>query len=90
MSGSLYDRLEAALDMIARNQADQPDLGAIAAVAGMSPHHFQRTFRRWVGISPKRFLQYLTLDRAKGEPLRQRQPAGCGAGRRSFRAGAPA
>lgn len=65
MSGTLYDRLEAALEMIARNQADQPDLAAIAAAAGMSPHHFQRTFRRWVGISPKRFLQYLTLDKAK-------------------------
>ncbi len=65
MPNSLYSRLEAALAMIARNQADQPGLEEMAAAACMSPHHFQRTFRRWVGISPTKFLQYLTLDRAK-------------------------
>ncbi len=65
MSQSLYSRIEAALAMIARNQADQPSLEAMASAAGMSPHHFQRTFRRWVGVSPTKFLQYLTLDRAK-------------------------
>ena len=47
------------------NKADQPGLDEMAAATGMSPHHFQRTFRRWVGISPTKFLQYLTLDRAK-------------------------
>ena len=65
MPKSLYSRIEAALAAIAENQADQPGLEEMAAAAGMSPHHFQRTFRRWVGISPTRFLQYLTLDRAK-------------------------
>ena len=65
MPMSLYSRIEAALAMIAENQADQPGLDEMAAAACMSPHHFQRTFRRWVGISPTRFLQYLTLERAK-------------------------
>ena len=65
MPTSLYSRIEAALAMIAENQADQPGLDEMAAAACMSPHHFQRTFRRWVGISPTKFLQYLTLERAK-------------------------
>lgn len=61
----LYDRIGDALSYIADHQADQPDLAAMARAAGMSPHHFQRVFTRWVGLSPKRFLQYLTLDHAK-------------------------
>ncbi|HEY0836302.1 MAG TPA: methylated-DNA--[protein]-cysteine S-methyltransferase [Azospirillum sp.] len=44
---------------------DQPSLEELAGVAGMSPYHFQRLFTRWVGISPKRFVQFLTLDHAK-------------------------
>lgn len=44
---------------------DQPSLEELAGVAGMSPFHFQRLFTRWVGISPKRFVQFLTLDHAK-------------------------
>lgn len=61
----LYDRLERALAIIAERQADQPGLDAIAAEVGISPFHFQRLFTRWVGVSPKKFLQYLTLDYAK-------------------------
>lgn len=61
----LYDRIEAALRLIAENQAAQPDLDDMARAAGMSPFHFQRVFTRWVGVSPKKFLQYLTLDYAK-------------------------
>jgi len=65
MPDSLYSRIEAALAMIAENQADQPSLEDMAGAAGMSAWHFQRTFRRWAGISPTKFLHYLTLDRAK-------------------------
>ena len=61
----LYRRIEAALQLIADNQASQPSLDELARAAGMSLFHFQRVFTRWVGISPKRFLQYLTLDYAK-------------------------
>jgi AraC family transcriptional regulator, regulatory protein of adaptative response / methylated-DNA-[protein]-cysteine methyltransferase len=64
-AGHLYRRLEAALRFIADNQARQPSLEEIAEAAHLSPHHFQRLFTRWVGVSPKRFLQYLTLDYAK-------------------------
>ncbi len=61
----LYDRIAAALALIADRQSDQPSLEELAQAAGMSPHHFQRVFTRWVGVSPKKFLQYLTLDAAK-------------------------
>ena len=44
---------------------EQPGLADMAAAAGMSPFHFQRVFKRWAGISPKRFLQYVTLAHAK-------------------------
>ena len=40
-------------------------LDALAARLNMSPAHFQRTFSAWVGVSPKRYQQYLTLDHAK-------------------------
>jgi len=57
--------IDAAMDFLAANVDRQPTLDEVAAVAGMSPHHFQRTFKRWAGVSPKRFLQYLTLGHAK-------------------------
>lgn len=60
-----YARIERALAFIAANVADQPDLDQVAGELGLSPHHFQRLFTRWVGVSPKKFLQYLTLERAK-------------------------
>jgi AraC family transcriptional regulator of adaptative response/methylated-DNA-[protein]-cysteine methyltransferase len=60
-----YTRIERALDYIATHVDDQPSLEQIAAELDLSPHHLQRLFTRWVGVSPKKFLQYLTLDRAK-------------------------
>jgi len=44
---------------------DQPSLEETAAAVGLSPAHFQRVFSQWVGVSPKRYQQYLTLDHAK-------------------------
>lgn len=55
----------AAIDYLVRNYADQPSLDDVARVTGISPHHFQRTFKTWTGLSPKRFLQYVTLVHAK-------------------------
>ncbi len=55
----------AAIDYLVRHYADQPSLDDVARVAGLSPHHFQRTFKAWTGVSPKRFLQYVTLGHAK-------------------------
>jgi len=54
-----------AIQFIDREVEAQPDLAAVAEVAGMSPFHCQRVFSRLAGVSPKKFLQYLTLDRAK-------------------------
>jgi AraC family transcriptional regulator of adaptative response/methylated-DNA-[protein]-cysteine methyltransferase len=44
---------------------EQPSLETVARVAGLGPHHFQRLFTCHVGVSPKKFVQYLTLDHAK-------------------------
>lgn len=60
-----YRRVEKALAFIGAHAEEQPELTEIAAAAHLSPHHLQRVFTRWVGVSPKKFLQYLTLDRAK-------------------------
>lgn len=54
-----------AIHHLVENWQDQPSLDDLAAVAGLSPFHFQRLFTRWTGISPKRFVQFLTLDNAK-------------------------
>lgn len=61
----LYATVERAMALIADFRDEQPSLEEIARAVGMSPHHFQRTFTRWVGVSPKKFLQYLTLAYAK-------------------------
>lgn len=60
-----YRRVEEAIRFLEERAAEQPDLGAVARHVGLSPHHFQRLFKRWAGVSPKRFLQYLTLEHAK-------------------------
>ncbi|MBL8831854.1 MAG: methylated-DNA--[protein]-cysteine S-methyltransferase [Rhodospirillales bacterium] len=60
-----YDRIARALAFLEDSVDDQPDLDRVAAEIGLSPFHFQRLFTRWVGVSPKKFLQYLSLDRAK-------------------------
>ncbi len=57
--------IAAAIRHLVENWQDQPALDELAKVAGMSPFHFQRLFTQWAGISPKRFLQFLTLDNAK-------------------------
>ncbi len=61
-----YIKIEQAIRFLDGNFQDQPELEAIARHVGLSPFHFQRLFRRWVGISPKRFLQFLTVDYARG------------------------
>jgi AraC family transcriptional regulator of adaptative response/methylated-DNA-[protein]-cysteine methyltransferase len=58
-------RIAAAIRYVAEHYQDQPSLEVMAAEAGLSPFHFQRVFKRWAGISPKRFLQYVTLAEAK-------------------------
>ncbi|MBU2833799.1 bifunctional transcriptional activator/DNA repair enzyme AdaA [Acidithiobacillus ferriphilus] len=60
-----YVRIADAIDFIARRVDSQPTLNEIAAHLHLSPFHFQRLFCRWAGVTPKRFLQVLTLERAK-------------------------
>jgi AraC family transcriptional regulator of adaptative response/methylated-DNA-[protein]-cysteine methyltransferase len=64
MQNSDYLRIEQAIRYLEAHFLRQPDLSDIAASVGLSPFHFQRLFRRWAGISPKRFAQYLTADYA--------------------------
>lgn len=60
-----YERIATAIRYIVDNGLDQPELSDVAAATGLSEFHCQRLFSRWVGISPKKFLQYLTLQYAK-------------------------
>jgi len=53
------------LTWLADNYRDQPSLEDIAKEAGLSPFHLQRLFTRYVGVSPKKYVQYLTLGHAK-------------------------
>jgi AraC family transcriptional regulator of adaptative response/methylated-DNA-[protein]-cysteine methyltransferase len=60
-----YERVKQALDYLSKNWREQPSLDMIAIEMKLSPPHFQKLFTRWAGISPKEFLQVLTLDHAK-------------------------
>lgn len=60
-----YPTIARAIDHLVRHYQDQPSLETLAAAAQLSPFHFQRIFARWVGVSPKRFAQYLTVGHAK-------------------------
>jgi AraC family transcriptional regulator of adaptative response/methylated-DNA-[protein]-cysteine methyltransferase len=53
------------LDYLDKHFEEQPSLECLAEVAGYSPHYLQREFSRWVGISPKQYIQQLSLTRAK-------------------------
>jgi AraC family transcriptional regulator of adaptative response/methylated-DNA-[protein]-cysteine methyltransferase len=60
-----FDRIEKVIHYIEQNFKLQPELVDISNHIGLSEFHLQRLFKRWVGISPKRFLQYLTKEHAK-------------------------
>ncbi len=60
-----YERIEQAIQFLEHSFQDQPDLKAVAEHVGLSEFHFQRLFKRWAGVSPKRFLQFLTVEHAK-------------------------
>jgi len=60
-----YARVEAAIRFIETRALKQPSLEEVAAAVGLSEFHFQRLFSRWVGISPKRFLQFVTKAHAR-------------------------
>lgn len=60
-----YLRVQKAIRFISESFRDQPTLDDVAGHVGISPYHLQRLFTRWAGVSPKRFLQYVTLEHAK-------------------------
>jgi AraC family transcriptional regulator, regulatory protein of adaptative response / methylated-DNA-[protein]-cysteine methyltransferase len=60
-----YKLIEQAIQYIEANVQHQPELEEIASAVGVSEYHFQRIFTRWAGISPKRFMQFLTKEHAK-------------------------
>jgi AraC family transcriptional regulator of adaptative response/methylated-DNA-[protein]-cysteine methyltransferase len=61
-----YLRIEQAIQYLDNHYQDQPSLEEVAASLGLSEFHFQRLFTRWAGVSPKRFLQFVTKENAKG------------------------
>lgn len=70
MQNQDYQRIAKAIQFLKESVLDQPSLDEAAAQIGLSPYHFQRLFKRFAGVSPKRFLQYLTSEHAK-QLLRQ-------------------
>lgn len=60
-----YLRVEKALRYLEGRLRHQPSLKEVAEHVGLSPYHFHRLFKRWAGVSPKRFLQFLTVEHAK-------------------------
>ncbi|MBN1415867.1 MAG: methylated-DNA--[protein]-cysteine S-methyltransferase [Bacteroidales bacterium] len=66
-----FGRIARAIAYINANFRSQPDLDQIAAAVHISPFHFQRLFTAWAGVSPKKFLQYISVEYAK-KMLRER------------------
>src|SRR5580765_3948893 len=60
-----FQRVEEAIRFIRENFRDQPDLDEIARQIHLSPFHFQRLFKDWAGVSPKKFLQFTSIEYAK-------------------------
>lgn len=60
-----YQIIADSLRFLGENFEQQPSLDELATRAGMSKYHFQRVFTRWAGVSPKRFLQFLTVEHSK-------------------------
>ena len=60
-----YNIVAKAIRFLREHYREQPGLDQVAAHVNLSPFHFQRVFREWSGVSPKQFLQYITLEHAK-------------------------
>jgi len=61
-----YNRIASAIDYIRQNFKEQPNLDSVAEKVNLSPFHFQRLFTDWAGTTPKKFLQYISIEYAKG------------------------
>jgi len=60
-----YQRIAQAIEYIRNNFRHQPELDEIAEKVHLSPFHFQRLFSEWAGTTPKKFLQYISIEHAK-------------------------
>lgn len=60
-----YNRIAAAIEYIKSNFKQQPNLNEVAEQVHLSPFHFQRLFKEWAGTTPKKFLQYISIEHAK-------------------------
>lgn len=67
-----YQRVAKAITYIKEHSVEQPNLDAIAKAVHLSPYHFHRMFKEWAGVTPKEFLQYISLNYAK-ELLKKNQ-----------------
>ena len=67
-----FKRIEQAINYIRTHFKEQPSLDEIAAAVNLSPHHFHRLFTQWAGVSPKKFLQFTTLEYAKAHLKEQK------------------
>jgi AraC family transcriptional regulator of adaptative response/methylated-DNA-[protein]-cysteine methyltransferase len=67
ISSTNYIRIEKAIHYMAQNYKIQPSLSDLAKHVNISEFHFQRIFTEWAGISPKKFLQFLTVEELKKE-----------------------
>src|SRR5688500_17052777 len=61
-----YERIEKAIAYLRDHFRQQPDLDEVASHIHLSPFHFQRMFKEWAGVSPKKFLQFISVEYAKG------------------------
>ena len=69
-----YQRIAETIDYVIENFKDNPSLDEIASVINLSPYHFQRLFSRWVGVSPKKFLQHIKINYAKDKLASEKLP----------------
>lgn len=87
MSTTDYLRIEQAIAFLEANFRRQPSLKEVAQSVHLSEFHFQRLFQRWAGISPKRFLQYLTAEHVKALLVESRRQPGFNLLHASYAAG---
>ena len=73
-----YERIASAIEFIRENYREQPKLDEVAEHVHLSPFHFQRMFQEWAGVTPKRFLQFLSVEHAK-KILKETQASLCAA-----------
>jgi len=60
-----FDRIATVIRYLDENHSEQPSLSDLASAVGLSESHFHRLFQRWAGVTPKDFLQSLTVEHAK-------------------------